>query len=70
MDFLIQHRCTGSPCEFAKKLSLSRSTLFEYLAYMREELEVHILYDRGSGTYYYSGTTLYAAIKAQTGITN
>lgn len=31
MDFMIQHRCTGSPVEFAEKLELSRSVLFEYL---------------------------------------
>ncbi|MDO4180973.1 MAG: hypothetical protein Q4D36_06755 [Bacteroidales bacterium] len=70
MDYLIQHRRTGTPNEFAEKLKLSRSTLFEYMAYMRKELEVCILYDRYSGTYYYEGNNLYAAIRMQTGIKN
>lgn len=70
MDYLIQHRITGTPNEFARKMSLSRSTLFEYMAYMRNELEVCILYDRCSGTYYYNGNNLYAAIRIQTGVRN
>lgn len=40
MDFMIQHRCTGTPVEFAKKLELSRSVLFEYLAYLRYDLGI------------------------------
>ena len=52
MDFMIQHRCTGTPEEFARKLDLSRSTFFEYLAYFRYEL----------GTDHYNGATLYSAL--------
>lgn len=62
MDSLIQRRSTGTPQEFAKKLELSRSTLFEYLAYMRQDLEVGILYDRYRGTYYYEGENLYETL--------
>lgn len=63
MDFLISHRSTGTPVEFAKKMELSRSTLFEYLAYMRYELGVCILYDKYQGTYHYDGEeNLYSAI--------
>ena len=43
MDFLIRHKCTGTSKEFAAKMDMSRSTLFEYIAYMRDELEVCIL---------------------------
>lgn len=34
MDFLIRHKCTGTSKEFAAKMDMSRSTLFEYIAYM------------------------------------
>lgn len=62
MDFLIQHKCTGIPTEFAAKLDLSRSTLFEYIAYMRNELEVCIAYDPYSRNYYYNGNNLLDAL--------
>ena len=55
MDFLIRHKCTGTSKEFAAKMDMSRSTLFEYIAYMRDELEVCILFDKFLGTYYYDG---------------
>ena len=60
MDFMIQHRCTGTPVEFAKKLELSRSVLFEYLAYLRYDLD--ILYNKYQCTYHYDGTNLYTAL--------
>lgn len=62
MDFMIQHRCTGTPAEFAKRLKLSRSVLFEYLAYLRYDLGIDILYDKYQGTYHYEGTDLYTAL--------
>ena len=52
MDFLIRHKCTGTSKEFAAKMDMSRSTLFEYIAYMRDELEVCILFDKFLGTYF------------------
>lgn len=67
MDFMIQHRCTGTPEEFAKKLELSRSSFFEYLAYFRYELGIEILYDRYQGTYHYDGDTLYSALGLKAG---
>lgn len=62
MDSLIQHQSTGSPEEFARKLELSRSTFFEYLAYMREELMLVIQYNRDRKTYYYEGSNLLSAL--------
>lgn len=62
MNFLIQHRCTGNAVDFAQKLNLSRSTLFNYLEYMREDLGIDILYDKSRGTYYYDGVGLYEAL--------
>lgn len=55
MDSLIQGRHTGSPERFASKLELSRSAFFEYLAYMRNELLLNILYNPYNETYYYDG---------------
>lgn len=62
MDFLIQHRCTGNAVEFADKLDLSRSTLFNYLDYLRNDLGVDILYDKYGRTYHYDGNNLYEAL--------
>lgn len=62
MNFLIQHRCTGNAVEFANKLELSRSTLFNYLDYMRNDLGVDILYDKYGRTYHYDGNGLYEAL--------
>mgnify|MGYP003409851270 CR=1 FL=1 len=59
MDFMIQHKCTGSPNEFARRLNLSRSTFFEYLSYMRHELEAGIQYNKYTGTYYYTNNVLF-----------
>lgn len=66
MDFLIQHKCTGTPKEFAAKLEISRSTLFEYIAYMRNELEVGIVYDNCSSSYYYDDKNLSVALGFRT----
>ena len=48
--------------EFARKLDLSRSTFFEYLAYFRYEMGTDILYDKYQSTYHYNGATLYSAL--------
>lgn len=66
MDFMIQHRCTGTPEEFASKLDMSRSTFFEHLAYMRYDLDISIPYDRYQRTYYYEDKSLYASLGFKT----
>lgn len=58
MDSLIQRHCTGSPERFAKRIELSRSTFFEYLGYMRNELDLSIKYNEYNQTYYYDGKDL------------
>lgn len=60
MDYLIKHKSTGTPEQFAKKLNISRSTCFDYLFYMRGELTLVICYDRSNSTYYYEGADLSA----------
>jgi biotin operon repressor len=48
---LIKHECTGKPDELAKKLEISRRTLFKDLSTLRDA--IGITYDRYRGTYYY-----------------
>jgi len=52
MDSLIALRATGPPEEFACKMNLSRSTLFETLQEMKG-MGVDIRYSNVRGTYYY-----------------
>jgi biotin operon repressor len=53
MDSLIAMKATGSPEEFACKMSLSRSMLFETLQEMKE-MGVDIRYSNSRETYYYA----------------
>ena len=53
MDLLIAMRATGSPDEFAFKMNLSRSTLFEMIQEMKG-LGVDIRYSSLSSSYYYA----------------
>lgn len=66
MDHLIHIKNTGTAAEFAIKLDVARSTFFEYLDYMRNELNIVILYDRSAQTYYYDGKGLYDSLKQWT----
>lgn len=61
IDFLIQKERTGSPERFARKLELSRSTFFEYISYLRNELMLQISYDEYRETYYYEGEGIASA---------
>jgi DNA-binding IclR family transcriptional regulator len=63
MDSKIKHRSTGTPDEFAQRVGLSRSTLFEYLSLMRQDYGLVIEYDRDSQTYYYDGYDLIEAFQ-------
>lgn len=58
MDSLIQRQCTGSPEKFARKFELSRSAFFEYLGYLRNELDLIVRYNPYRNTYYYDGKDL------------
>jgi hypothetical protein len=53
IDLLIARRSTGTPCEFAEKLDIKRSTLFQYLQEMRE-MGVNIRYSHLLRSYYYA----------------
>jgi len=53
MDSLIAMKATGPPEEFAYKMNLSRSSLFESLQEMKA-MGVDIKYSYSRGTYYYA----------------
>lgn len=55
MNTLIVNKRTGTPKQFAEKLKLSRSALFEYLDFLRNELTLVIIYNSYDQTYYYDG---------------
>lgn len=63
MDHLIHTQKTGTAAEFAAKVGVARSTFFEYMDYMRNELNIVILYDRSARTYYYADKGLYDSLK-------
>ena len=54
MDNLIRHASTGSPEQFAKRLGMSRSTLFETIMYLKEEMNAPIIYDSSRPSYVYA----------------
>jgi len=56
IDQLIRHKATGSPKQFAKKLDISESSLYEYLKYLKDK-GVSIEFDKEVNTYYYSHQT-------------
>ena len=53
IDQLITTRSTGTPAEFAQKLDISESTLYEFLKVLKE-LDAPIEFESNINTYYYS----------------
>ncbi len=51
IERLIELKATGSPCQFAKKIGISESTLYEDLKILKE-IGIQIEYSRISQTYY------------------
>ena len=54
MDGLLSQKSTGKPQVFAAKVNVSERTLYEYLRYMKDELDAPIKYSRSQNTYYYA----------------
>ena len=52
IDYLIRIKATGSPRQFARKLSISQSTLFKYLGDMKS-LGAPIIFSYDRSTYLY-----------------
>lgn len=53
IDKLIAAKATGTPAEFAEKLDISESTLYEFLKVLKE-LDAPIEFDGKRNTYYYT----------------
>jgi len=54
LDSLIRRAATGSPEELAEKLGISRSWLFELIAFLKEEMYAPIVYNKNRCSYIYS----------------
>ena len=52
MDDLIRRKATGTSKDFAKKLNISRSTLMEYIDFLKK-MGAPIAYDKFRNSYYY-----------------
>jgi hypothetical protein len=53
LHLLILSKATGSHEELAKRLEISRSTLFDIISYLREEMWAPIVYNKNIPTYEY-----------------
>ena len=53
MDLLIRTNATGAPKAFAKSLSISTRTLYNYIRYMRNNLGAPIVYSHSRQSYIY-----------------
>ena len=53
LDYLIRHAATGIPKELAEQLDISQSSLFELIAFLKEEMNAPILYNKVRSSYMY-----------------
>ncbi len=58
MDDMIQHKSTGSPIAFAKRLGICESTMYNHLKELKE-LGAPIKYDKSRLSYYYKTQTTF-----------
>jgi transcriptional antiterminator len=52
IHFLIEHKSTGNPKDFANRLRISERTLYRILAELKDQ-EVSIVYNASRGAYVY-----------------
>lgn len=57
LNHLIRRQSTGTPEELAERLEISRSSLFEIISYLREEMQAPILYNKYMRSYIYEYPT-------------
>jgi len=53
MNGLIRRQATGSPKEFARKLDISESSLYNYIKKLREDFNAPVIFDFHRETYRY-----------------
>jgi predicted DNA-binding transcriptional regulator YafY len=51
---LIEVELTGNPKDFAEKISVSERTIYNYLEFMKAELNAPIKYNNSKKSYYYN----------------
>jgi len=56
LDRLIRHKATGTPTELASRLEMSRSSLFELIAFLKDEMKAPITYIGSRPSYVYTYT--------------
>lgn len=54
IDALISKEMTGSPKKLASKLAISERSVYNYVSFMKKELNAPIIYDYSKQTYIYS----------------
>jgi hypothetical protein len=52
LDFLISHKSTGAPPDFAEKIGISERSLYDYLKILKE-MGAPVRFSRDRRTYYY-----------------
>jgi hypothetical protein len=53
LDSLIRRQATGSPVQLAERLGMSRSSLFEFISFLRDEMQAPIRYSKSLNSYIY-----------------
>jgi hypothetical protein len=53
LDALVRRQATGSPEQLSRRLDMSRSTLFEFIAFLRDEMGAPIRYSKSRNSYIY-----------------
>jgi hypothetical protein len=56
LDGLIRRHATGSPALLAERLGMSRSSLFEFIAFLRDDMRAPVRYSQSSNSYIYEYT--------------
>lgn len=54
LDGLIRRRATGKPADLAKRLNMSRSSLFEFICFLRVEMRAPIIFNKYVCSYEYA----------------
>jgi hypothetical protein len=53
LDNLVRRQATGTPEQLSKRLGLSRSSLFDFIAFLRDEMQAPIRYSKCLQSYIY-----------------
>ena len=56
LDQLIRRKATGSPDELARRLEMSRSSTFEMIAFLKDDMKAPIIYVSSRPSYVYEYT--------------